>query len=417
MSSGFTCATHANRCDILGVFYQQKVEYRSQVLPNHQQRLQFIPATKWFRSKFLYSNYMYTLAGHVAEVLGGRNWETLVQESLLTPLCMHNTGFVDQLDNRNDLASPYVLLNGILTEVDRQLLLSVHPAGPAGSIYSTPVDMSKWILFHLNRGIDPNGRSIVSEEWLNETYNVQMPQPFSRYRKIWHSGGIVTYTSHLWLFPEKNTGVFVTFNGPLSDESSFAMEAIIGRAADLLLGEEPWMNLTTACTFPSPWRQAKDPRHPCDEKVHKWNISRSHIDYIGVYGHLAFGNISVGTDKEKELTLRFGRFGEMNIWPVSETRFHGRYTGSLWFITGSQDNVDPIEIDFVASEAGDLEGLLFPVDFKSNKTLFERDLTLNSYRKWHNMNSKACDSRSKLGSVRTYLLILLYLIFTHFHTF
>lgn len=34
------------------------------------------------------------------------------------------------------------------------------------------------------------------------------------YRKLWHSGGIVSFTSQLWLFPDMDSGVFVSCNGP-----------------------------------------------------------------------------------------------------------------------------------------------------------------------------------------------------------
>ena len=44
------------------------------------------------------------------------------------------------------------------------------------------------------------------------------------YRKLWHSGGIVTFTSQLWLFPDMDAGVFVASNGPLTSRGSAALK-------------------------------------------------------------------------------------------------------------------------------------------------------------------------------------------------
>ncbi len=47
-----------------------------------------------YRSKAVYNNIMYMLAGHVAERLaGGRSWESLVKEEILEPLGMNSTTF------------------------------------------------------------------------------------------------------------------------------------------------------------------------------------------------------------------------------------------------------------------------------------------------------------------------------------
>ena len=56
---------------------------------------------------------------------------------------------------------------------------AVSPLDPAGAIYSTATDMSKWMLFHLNNGRNAHGRRLVNDTWLNQTYEPQMALPFS----------------------------------------------------------------------------------------------------------------------------------------------------------------------------------------------------------------------------------------------
>jgi CubicO group peptidase (beta-lactamase class C family) len=63
------------------------------------------------------------LAGHVAEVISGKSWESLVTERLLNRLTMHSTGFVDAGEGLDSIAMPYVSRNKKLVAIDKELLL------------------------------------------------------------------------------------------------------------------------------------------------------------------------------------------------------------------------------------------------------------------------------------------------------
>ena len=65
---------------------------------------------------------MYTLAGYLAETIGHASWEDLVQENLLNPMGMTDSGFVDQLGDFDNFALPYVLKNGKLVPIDKELV-------------------------------------------------------------------------------------------------------------------------------------------------------------------------------------------------------------------------------------------------------------------------------------------------------
>lgn len=82
-----------------------------------------MPATSDFRNKFHYSNYMYMLAGYVAEQISGKSWESLVNETLLRKLHMRSTSFVDTHPNLDNVASPYAIQNGTVRELEKSLLL------------------------------------------------------------------------------------------------------------------------------------------------------------------------------------------------------------------------------------------------------------------------------------------------------
>jgi len=82
-----------------------------------------MPPTSDFRNKFHYSNYMYTLAGYVAEQISGQSWESLVNDTLLQKLHMRSTHFVDKHPNFDSVASPYAQQNGTFRALEKSLLL------------------------------------------------------------------------------------------------------------------------------------------------------------------------------------------------------------------------------------------------------------------------------------------------------
>lgn len=73
-------------------------------------QLQYQPPAAPIRTKFIYSNYFYALAGYVAEKITGRSWEDLVQEYLFNPISMGQSGFVDHINKFDDFALGYSYL-------------------------------------------------------------------------------------------------------------------------------------------------------------------------------------------------------------------------------------------------------------------------------------------------------------------
>jgi hypothetical protein len=95
--------------------------------------------------------------------------------------------------------------------------------------------------------------------------------------------------------------------------------------SDLILGLDPWLDNTTACTFPTPWANATDDRNyftipniMADADGESSRVDDITTDYkegwfdayVGQYGHLFFGNITISHDDVTD-KLRFeaGKFG------------------------------------------------------------------------------------------------------------
>jgi hypothetical protein len=192
----------------------------------------------------------------------------------------------------------------------------------------------------------------------------------SGYKRLWHSGGIVGYSSLLWLFPDKNVGVFASMTGSKDNSNSDTIKTILNKAADMLLELDPWLNDTTACSFPRPWGRTTPIQHPRDKIVPKpnWNISTQIDDYVGLYCNPAFGALKI-EQRNSELVVRYGRFGKMKLYPITETVFDLRYIDKLWFVTHSDNNITPIRITFNS----DLNSLSYPIDRTYTNTIFKRN--------------------------------------------
>ncbi|KAK7098053.1 hypothetical protein V1264_004941 [Littorina saxatilis] len=449
-----------HRTGVPGYFHALMMGFPSHVTRRQLlSRLRYVPAVVPLRSEFLYNNYLYTLAAHVVEHLTGRSWEALVRDHILRPLGMRSTGFVDETKDFGQFALPCALVNGTLRNLAPELLLSVSPCGPAGSLYSTAHDMARWLQLLLGNGSTPDGKRVVQESVLEETTRPVMPPPgigtdltrpdfpvadveqsygmgwitsnYRGYRKVWHSGGIVTFSSRLWLLPGAGAGLFVATNGPQTKAKGHALTAITSMAADLLLGEKFWLNSSTVCTFPAPWKPTSEtsrhtaadtatsstedrvPRDRSTEKGTKRGSEEFHTRHLpdeelmGVYSHKAFGDMVIeqvvqndvtlsetdvtepvipkGHDHSESATgsgnsserllLKFGRFGKLKLTRVRPDRanqWEGRFVGPLWYVTASDESRDPLRVQFLQDDAGNVDGIRFPIDGKYDIIEFEK---------------------------------------------
>ena len=83
----------------------------------------------------------------------------------------------------------------------------------------------------------------------------------------------------------------------------------------MLTDEEPWLNETTGCTYPSPWGRAMPNAIVQFPSRRRSAVHRELSDYEGVYSHEAFGDFTVTYHAENStLAYRFGILlhGELN---------------------------------------------------------------------------------------------------------
>ena len=174
--------------------------------PQRRPRQAFKPG-----SEFHYCNWGYDVLGHLIEALDHRPWAAAVNERIFKPIGMLDSAPIITSAVRPRIAQSYVPLHD-----DRPYPrhASIVPAGnlavdfAAGSIASTPKDMSLYMQALLNRG-EIQGRRIVSEESfkLFSTRHIAAP-PFGPTAGYGYGIAVDTLDGHVRL---RHTGGMVSF--------------------------------------------------------------------------------------------------------------------------------------------------------------------------------------------------------------
>jgi len=123
------------------------------------------------RSGFIYQNVMYAAAGAVIEAASGMPWERFIESRIFAPLGM--TGSIvtaATLGSRPNRAEPHYIIEGTVTRIENA---SVDGVAPAGSIWSSVDDMSKWMRLLLANGAASGGPRLLSEATVADLFQPQ----------------------------------------------------------------------------------------------------------------------------------------------------------------------------------------------------------------------------------------------------
>ncbi|CAH1775116.1 unnamed protein product [Owenia fusiformis] len=361
-------------------------------------RLRYFTTDEPFRSKYIYNNFMYMLAGYVAEIITGKSWETLLKQRILRPLKMTSSLLVSEIETLEGFALPHMSFNNSLKCISPDILAVVSPADPAGGICSTARDMAQWLLFVVNKGLDQANNELLRFREFKELLKPQLPTnlqlgkktlkkpifPVSEgrfaydmgwgsgtyrgFHNVQHPGRINGYDSLIWVFPDSDIGIFTSTNGPMNDESYNGLRALHYYISDILLKEKVWLNHTTACTFPNPWMSDHEGRRPASHKAdtaarrsgNSLLETMQKLQYVsdiplrqyaGTYGHLAFGNITVTYNTTDDLLyISQNKYFRARLYPLhGRHRFYMKLFGPLKFWTSADGWSDRIPLYFKSS--------------------------------------------------------------------
>lgn len=198
---------------------------QDELLPLHEYIKKYQPARIFPAGAVAaYSNYGTALAGYIVERLSGQPFADYIEKNIFTPLNMKHSTYRQPptLDPQARMAKPYRFINGAYIEGSFEYIM----LEPAGSMSSTAADMANFMLAHLSGGAYGGGR-ILKEETAQEmhkqhfTYDPDlggmtlgfMEGVFNDKEVLFHSGSTMLYNTCLYLVPEENTGIFISYSG------------------------------------------------------------------------------------------------------------------------------------------------------------------------------------------------------------
>jgi hypothetical protein len=168
---------------------------------------------------------MYMTIGIWIETLTRQTWESFVGHRILSPLEMTATNFtIADMQASADFARPYAGANALEFR-------DIRSVGPAGSINSNVLDLTKWLSFQLRRGKTAAGVPLISEPQHERLFKKEsdasalLPggqsigyglgwflSDINGHRVIWHGGNIDGFSSFVSFVPDSDLAVIILTN-------------------------------------------------------------------------------------------------------------------------------------------------------------------------------------------------------------
>ncbi len=171
-----------------------------------------------------YSNYATTMAAYIVERVSGQNFNDYVEEHIFKPLNMTHATFRQPLPDalKPDMSNGYVLGSGEPKHFE------YVQVAPAGSLSASAVDMTHFMIAHLQNGRYGDAQILKPETAIQMHARQQGVWPPSMnamclgfyeqwldgHRSIGHGGDTISFHSNLHLILDANVGLFVSYNSP-----------------------------------------------------------------------------------------------------------------------------------------------------------------------------------------------------------
>lgn len=344
------------------------------------ERLRYLEPSKDFRSAYQYNNLMVMTAGYLVGQIARSTWEEFVRQRIFAPLGMHNTNFsVNDSQKSPDFALPYQNANDVVKRIPFH---NIDQIAPAGSINSNIEDMTRYLLFQLDKG-KHDGAQLLSENNANQMQTPQMVEPSSErwkeiglptyglalgvsayrgHKLVSHGGAIDGFTAYLSFLPQDSMGVITLAN--LSADKDPVPVILSYNVYDRLLGldQVPWSR-----RFKEDEQKEKQSEEEAKKKgftQRKPNTHPSHDvkEYAGQYENPAYGIVKIEPDKENlKLSLNL----------LSSPLRHFHYD----VFEVPENPLDPLEkmkVTFVTDAKGEVAGLSMPLEPHVKEILFTR---------------------------------------------
>lgn len=284
--------------------------YQRMPLEEQIERLRLVEPVALPRTRLVYQNTMYELAGLVIERVSGQRWDRFLAARLWGPIGMRETyGARGQIPPGLRHVMPHEVVDGTLRAIDFDLPADLADA--AGSAWTSIHDMTLWARFLLAGGVTADGTRLISEAGMAAMFEPQQLATAGDFyptveltRPSWRTYG-------LGWFQQDFQGRHVDFHTGSLD----GLVAIIGldRAANravIVLGNRDHAEIRHALLW-----EVMDDRPPGQRR--DWNA-----DVFALYERLA------DEDRQEWAAIEAGRVGGSRP-TLPLTAYPGRYRSAV----------------------------------------------------------------------------------------
>ena len=194
--------------------------------------LDFNPGERWS-----YSNSGYILLGAIIEKTSGRPFASFLQQNILDPLQMKDSGYDE---SRPTIQNHGVGYKGATAEAD---YIDMSIPFSAGALYSTVADLYKWDQALYTEKLLPAAERdqaflpyVQMSGLISYGYGWMIGKQFDQ-TWIMHAGGIAGFVSIINRFPDSQTTIIL-----LSNHENTNLGAVMTTIAPMLFGGGTWIN-------------------------------------------------------------------------------------------------------------------------------------------------------------------------------
>lgn len=249
-----------------------------------------------FRTRFGYSNFGFMIAGECVKNIAQQDFNTCLQNRLLTPLGMKRTlVFEDEIKNEKNITAAHTLVNDTITVLTRD---KVEPYSHGG-IYASIQDLGIWVNTLLNKG-NLKEKSIIPESaiakmWQSHTIigksrAADRQMYFKTYGLGWeiiqyqqaevmqHNGAYAGALTSLALVPDINLGIVILTN----QDNHLLHETLKWQIIDAFLQKKA-PNYTLSIIERQKKRKAESTHRPQENNAKTENFATSLEAITGTY--------------------------------------------------------------------------------------------------------------------------------------
>lgn len=150
-------------------------------------------------TEFEYSNSNYIVLGYIIEQISKMNYKEYIQENILKPLSLNNTGFISNKEEIINKAIGYYSIDDSEYEYEKAIDTEGSLIASAGEMYSTVEDLYKWEnALYAGKIINKKSLKDMFTPNLNDYgYGWFVDESTKGNKSIYHGGNLSGYTSYV----------------------------------------------------------------------------------------------------------------------------------------------------------------------------------------------------------------------------